>query len=569
MKNITFRVLIILIFMFFFSCDNKDYTYEEFEKPEIEILSYKIISSEECEVEVKFNLGIGASFKEAYIAFWDYTTGSITMGRTKITLTKEKTQTHKVYVKVSDKKHDYKIKAVLESEKNTYSSDPQIIRFSEELVQNGIKYIELYLGHNGSDFFYVDEMNKIGKNLKKGEGFIFNVHYSKIPPTNTKTEARLNGKIAIKTDIEYTGWAENNTLSGYCTLPEDISSGIYTVHVYIDDIEYILEYKIRILSGSSRIIDVANRPGTGNYIGSLEKFFIKGNEAFFMHSSNYSEAIILETLSFNFQTKSWSVKNRLKHSAPFQNSSIIASKLQTDNNVYSLYQMYQIPWDNISKRKSIDLWEYNTNKDTWRNINSYPGIGNYKLLSFNIGNNLYIGGGFNIPDNPYLEGVDYRVYDFWKYNIIQDKWEKLEDASNSALPIHDYSSWATCNNGNNAYIFTEYRELWKYNELENKWTKLVPLKSGPYYRYNHVLLYHNNKLYLVGGFTHEGGLWGTRLQDVWEYDLTANTWALIDIFDIYYQGSETKATFIYNNKIYSGYFDTNEGKSQFVEIDLK
>jgi len=75
-------------------------------------------------------------------------------------------------IKVSQKKHDYKVKVILRSEKNDYSSLPQVIRFSDKLAQ-GVDYIDLYV--SGADFsqYYVDEANKVGMNLEKGDRFAF------------------------------------------------------------------------------------------------------------------------------------------------------------------------------------------------------------------------------------------------------------------------------------------------------------------------------------------------------------------------------------------------------------
>ena len=114
-----------------------------------------------------------------------------------IELTKEKEQTHKLTIKVSERKHDYKVMVILRSEKNDYCSSPQIIRFSDKLAQ-GVNYIDLYI--SGADFSqnYVDEANKVGVNLEKGERFAFLVYYSKRPSSDTKTEIKLNGTIPIR-----------------------------------------------------------------------------------------------------------------------------------------------------------------------------------------------------------------------------------------------------------------------------------------------------------------------------------------------------------------------------------
>ena len=71
MKKVFSLVLYLSILC---GCKEKEYIYEEFRSPTIEFLSTRILSKNACEIELKINLGVGVSFKAAYVTLTDITT---------------------------------------------------------------------------------------------------------------------------------------------------------------------------------------------------------------------------------------------------------------------------------------------------------------------------------------------------------------------------------------------------------------------------------------------------------------------------------------------------------------
>lgn len=526
-------------------CTIKEYNEENFVAPAINILSTNITSENTCELELRINIGDGASIKEAHISLWDMTTENAEPEEIPIELTKEKEQTHKLTIKVSQKKHDYKVKVILRSEKNDYSSLPQVIRFSDKLAQ-GVDYIDLYI--SGADFsqYYVDEVNKVGMNLEKGDRFAFLVYYSKLPSSDTKTEIKLNGTIPIKTEISYSGMMEDDHVLGFGYLPDNIVPGIYSVHVYLNDKEYILDYKINVLPGISKNVYLSNMPYSITSLSLPAASYIKADEIYYIQS----EFNPVKILIYNLKNNTWSEKNVNPLSAPYQVS--IFGKVDH-------YTLMYISEDNAIQKMA--LFDFEESKNIWIKVSDYPGKATRGVIAFKINNKIYIGGGALYTYNkPGLFQTPEYLRDFWEYDIANDKWTKISD-----LPYNtrfDGFISSCCMSSDKGYIFNRFLELWEYSPLDDSWKKLNSLRGGPTQRSHSKLLYNQDKLYLVGGEA------SNNLRDVWEYDLKTQCWRLIDLFDAYFKDADVQA-FIYKNKIRIGYSAIlNENKPLFVEVEL-
>jgi len=532
------------------SCTIKEYNEENFVAPAINILSTKITSENTCELELKINIGDGASIKEAYISLWDMTTENAEPEEIPIELTEEKEQTHKLTIKVSEKKHDYKVKVILRSEKNDFSSSPQIIRFSDRLAQ-GVNYIDLYISGADLSQYYVDEANKVGMNLERGERFSFIVYYSKLPSADTKTEIKLNGTIPIKTEISYSGSMEDDHVLGFGYLPDNIVPGIYSVHVYLNDKEYILDYKINVLPGISKNIYLSNMPYSITAIWPPTVSFMKGNEIYYLHNDFNP----LKMLIYNLESNTWREKNADPLSAPYQ--------VSVFGKVDHYILMYYISEDNATRKMA--LFDFDESKDMWIKISDYPGMATRGVIAFKINSKIYIGGGARDGYNKYgyFETTE-NLKDFWEYDITNDKWIQKNN-----LPYNTrYDGYinSCCMSPDRGYIFSRFLELWEYSPLNDSWKKLNSLRGGPIPRFYSKLLYNQDKLYLVGGEAYYNFRYN--LRDIWEYDLKTQCWRLIDLFDAYFKDADVQ-TFMYKNKIRIGYSAIlYEKKPLFVEVEL-
>lgn len=567
MKKQQLLLIVFFINCFFWgSCDKEStstytYTYEEFEAPTVNILSTEIISDNEYEVKVQIDLGIGASIEDAYIDLLNITTGETTSAQQKFTLTQEKIQLHTLKVKVTEKQNDYRIKLVLKSQKNEYSSKPEIIRFSEKVSPTGITQMKLHLGYYESDFFYVNETTKVGKILRNGDSFMITIYYSVLPPETTKFEVKLHGEIPITSSISFRGEPENGEIFALCTLPTDIAPGIYPIHVYVNDVEYILEYKIKAIKGVSRVVMLDNMPYDMAYLSDPITHFVDGDEVHYIHSEFNPAKMII----YNLKTHGWDEKSipvvELPYTGGFGYEKII--------NGMEEYLMHTVctrnPFDATLTSDSQWIVSFDKKSNQWKKITDYPGQGTRSLIGFGVNNKLYIGGGVRDNyQNGFYTSIDNQI-DFWEYDISARTWSKKRN-----LPYETFyngfinSSVATSSKG---YAFTRNRDLWQYNPSNDSWTKLNPLKDGPIYRNYSKLLSHNDNLYLVGGHTHLDN--GTNLSDFWKYDLSTGEWSLIDMFDVRLRSGRIE-TFIYKDKVMLGYSASSSlgNKPLYVEIDI-
>jgi len=64
-----------------------------------------------------------------------------------------------------------------------------------------------------------------------------------------------------------------------------------------------------------------------------------------------------------------------------------------------------------------DIWEYDTASNSWTQKSDYPGVPIFGSEGFVIGTNIYLGTGAT-------KGASNDSYeqDFWKYNVLTDKW---------------------------------------------------------------------------------------------------------------------------------------------------
>lgn len=535
-----------IIIVFCSNCSEDKHIYEEFVAPTFDVISYNTISDDECIIEIDINSGVGAELQFIQIELRDITDEANETIKKTFSLNENKEQTVKAQIKVPHKKHDYRTYVTLKSAKNTYDSSPFFLRFSDEFGQDGIKYI--YFSPSGLEANYVDDVEKVALNLKKGQRFYFMIEYSKLVLGENSIQVKLNGKYEVEVDEYYYGTSYDGEIGIHCTLPNEIDVDTYDVHVYINGLEYKLDYRIKVLKGSSEVLNIDSPPNINGYLGGVVNHFIINDDVYYI----YNGGGYWHVLCLNMETLRWERKKNIVFDELYRGSQIRKERINLGTKNYCLVEMYNTdPFDNIARYESISLWGYDNITDSWSQISTYPGLGEKDFTTFGVDDNIYVGGGLRSIRNE--EGVqlgDEGVIDFWVYNIKSKGWKKINDLPYDTYPYYDYIS-STTTHDNNAFIFTTTRQLWEYNTLQKKWTELAPLRKGPYSRINSKLLSYNEKLYLAGGYTYT--LYGISvLSDVWEYDLETSRWDIIDMQEYAFSSTEVP-TFIYQNMLYLGY----------------
>jgi len=96
-------------------------------------------------------------------------------------------------------------------------------------------------------------------------------------------------------------------------------------------------------------------------------------------------------------------------------------------NIPVYYPYHSIGGTHINNKAYIitsdkNIWEYNTDNDTWTNKTSYPGIVYGKIISFSYNGKLYCG--LSYHNN--LEYYNWFDREFWIYDPLLNKWSRTQ-----------------------------------------------------------------------------------------------------------------------------------------------
>ncbi|MDL2241421.1 hypothetical protein LJB91_00745 [Bacteroidales bacterium OttesenSCG-928-L03] len=540
----------LFLSFFFIGCEEKRYLFDEFEAPILELVSVQPLSAQEMEVTVKIEIRTDLSILDASFYYQNISTEEMSTDRYLIKLNKEKEQIYTFKIKTTQANQDYKVWLSLKTAKNEYLSTPQLVRLGQLQHQNQIKSVELYIP--SAEVIYMDVPNGVGLNMNWGETFMFLVHYYEIPPEGTKTEIKLNGEIPIQAKITYYGWKEDSYVSGGATLPDDIPPGIYTIHVYIDDVEYILTSKIRVLPGRGEWVEIALRPNKNSYIGDVKNYFLVGDKVYYIHNAIAPFTL----LCYDFTKRSWESPWTLS----LDTSYAMYSKLEMER-IHGEGKNYMIVNKKVDQGMSIPeyagmfLLELEHKKKSWTELTQYPGKGTQYFTTFCIGDVIYMGGGRT-------DAGAWEI-DFWSYNTKDKSWTRLNDLPYTK-PFSSNFVNATARNQNEVYLFTCDNDLYRYDSLTDQWDIESVFKDLPISRFYANLLYKDNKLYLVGGS--QGS---DVLRDIWEYDLATKEWTLIDLMNGLFSTYRIPS-FFYGDDLYIGSGSRGYGDTDyFYKVHVK
>ena len=116
-----------------------------------------------------------------------------------------------------------------------------------------------------------------------------------------------------------------------------------------------------------------------------------------------------------------------------------------------------------------DTWEYNSDGDYWVQKASFPGVARSSAVGFAINGKGYLGTGYNGD----IDDGDEELKDFWEYDPTTDSWEQKADFGGTAR----YGAIGF-SIGNDGYIGTGYdgseqKDFWKYDVASDTWEQSV------------------------------------------------------------------------------------------------
>ncbi len=159
---------------------------------------------------------------------------------------------------------------------------------------------------------------------------------------------------------------------------------------------------------------------------------------------------------------------------------------------------------------------YSQDTLTWYKKTPIPSAGVMSSGYFIIDSNYYVvgGSGSNNPGN-----------EVWKYNIIQDNWQRLRD-----LPYGGITELTAFTLNDKGYVCTGIDSIsgyncdtlmWEYDPASDHWSSK---KAFPgVYREKANSFVYNNKAYAGLGYA-----CGTTVTDLWEYDPITDNWSMKD-----------------------------------------
>jgi len=518
-------IIIFSISFFLVNCiDVNDFKY-----PDADISSIKVVTNKSCSIGIRIQKGVGYNIKESFIEFKDLTDTTRAPLKQSFNLKKDEIFTDTLHVILPISNHDYKMTLKLITEKNTFASTPKPIYFSKTYINyEDISFIDLY--HSEYDYMYYDSEQNVGYVSNRGGFFLLILNYVMMPPSNGTYQLKLNGTIPLELSTSFNG-SSDNTVGWGVTLPNEVTPGDYTVHLYANGKEFIAPTKLRVLSGVLNSYIIPKSPiYNSNEAYELNSYYISKNKLYYFY--RYPHHAVL---SYDILTKKWENKKDKSYNDDYT----AYSHFEFSNSTYNNKQYFTERMINyyVYSLSSTNIVEYDEDADSWKLTSKYPGEADENIRQFVVGDCLYIGGGFeNLSSNTRTE--------FWEYNFIQNKWTKK-----SNIPLFTNETLlASCNSPTAGYAITNYRNLLKYNPQKDEWTKLTSLKIGPYSRYTTTLHYGNNKLYVVGG-TPVSSL-DLDSKDISEYDIQTDKWKLKYLSKT---GIGSDPSFYNDNKIIIGF----------------
>ncbi len=185
-----------------------------------------------------------------------------------------------------------------------------------------------------------------------------------------------------------------------------------------------------------------------------------------------------------------------------------------------------------------DMWALDLATDTWTELPSENAPTKRVTHTMVVaGDQALVYGGNRTQSSTYYVPMA----DLWSYDLVGHQWEKLDDDTPAgarlfhAATVSDDGATMFVYGGAdaNALFGPFFADLWAYDVASASWTELHTGSSGaPMGRIMPNLLFDgaHNRLLLFGG--HDDGNLGNTNQ-VWAFDLDANTWSNIEAGDAY------------------------------------
>jgi N-acetylneuraminic acid mutarotase len=164
-----------------------------------------------------------------------------------------------------------------------------------------------------------------------------------------------------------------------------------------------------------------------------------------------------------------------------------------------------------------DFWMWDTAKDFWTKLSSFPGSPRIGAVSFVINGKGYMGCGYNGST---------KLKDFWEFNPADNSWTQKADFAHDGISTDDKSRYGAIafTLGNYGYVGTgkgnddnNMRDFYKYDPSNDSWTQIASMGGDG--RMGAVSFTYDGKAYVTTGVNN-----GISLLDMWMFDPASSTW---------------------------------------------
>lgn len=164
----------------------------------------------------------------------------------------------------------------------------------------------------------------------------------------------------------------------------------------------------------------------------------------------------------------------------------------------------------VNGSSTTDFWKYDIIEDSWEQLDNFPGIARQYAEAFAIGGTAYVVSGYDVP-------VD--LQDFWKYEIETMEWTQLPD-----LPFPGRSDATVLANGEKAYVCGGYgpngvmNDFWEFDPITEDWTELTDYPGETHWRAFGFII--DDTCYIGGG----GSTMTISQNGFYAYDIPSGEW---------------------------------------------
>lgn len=180
---------------------------------------------------------------------------------------------------------------------------------------------------------------------------------------------------------------------------------------------------------------------------------------------------------------------------------------------------------NNNNIQETDFWEYDPSTDSWTQKAQFPGTGRGQAVGFSIGNKGYLGTGTTPTTTTQLSGIYHN--DFWEYDPTLDAWTQKanvpDSARTNAVGI-SLNGKGYLGLGSIKYPDQSRTYFYEYDPILDVWTQKQSIPEAAI-RDLACIFHLHNEIYVVGGIKLSGPNGPEYLSTCLKYNPASNAWS--------------------------------------------